>query len=638
MRTKQWIGVIVTFFVLLSGCTNSNRGVVEYPAYFAKSGNILELEKVEVSDTATVLHMRAYYSGGWINIDKNSHLVDNQGNKYDLLSSEGLEIGQEYNMVPNEEKEFSLIFPPIPSNLAAIDYSEGDYDNAWRFWGIELPNHPMKVNLPQGVKDVVIDKKAILPSVELKAGKARLEGQILNYSSGIPTGLSVRVSNPFEYPPASITLSIDSTGVFSGEIDALCALPASIYWMGNAIKCFVAPGETTSLILNTAEMSRKASRLADKRPSLGESVYYGGYMASVSKEIANIDLGDKSTQFNSYESYMSFLQSIAGKTPEELRTFFLDEYKAKKATLDALNASPAAKQILNCGIDLSYASDIADITSWIDRAYIINNQLQTNNEAVQKYYDTKKQDLPDDFYDVLKEFSSINDPQILFARETAETTLQWQMTDKQSVLSKALDTDQGMLFDIMNVAGSLYKIKEFKPLNDEQIAQVPAAFRDVVTDKNNELLQIIETNKSKTGFTETDITKVANEDVFPFILSKFRGKTILFDVWATWCGPCRAANEEMKPMKKELAGKDIVYVFVAGEDSPLETWKNMIPDLPGEHFRLTEKQWTYLRNTFGIQGVPTYFLIDRKGNIREKFTGYPGNPKMKEILLQLLSE
>ena len=143
---------------------------------------------------------------------------------------------------------------------------------------------------------------------------------------------------------------------------------------------------------------------------------------------------------------------------------------------------------------------------------------------------------------------------------------------------------------------------------------------------------------NKVGYTIHDVEKVPKEKVFPYIFSKFKGKIILIDLWATWCGPCRAANIAMKPLKKEFADKGIVYVFVAGDNSPLEEWNNMIPDLHGEHFKLSAEQWSYIDMTFGIKGVPTYFLIDRKGNIREKFTGYPGNTRMEKNLLQLINE
>jgi thiol-disulfide isomerase/thioredoxin len=541
-------------------------------------------------------------------------------------------------MPDSGESEFTLTFPPVDSNVTEVDFSEGDVEGAFKIWGIRLINEPLKVHLPKRPKETSVDKKAVLPPVAFQPGTARLEGQILNYRPGMSGKISVQVSCAFDYSPVEITFPIDEAGKFSGEIDAFSVHPASVYWAGRSIRCYVAPGETTSLVLNQAEISRQGSRSADKRPSLGEPVYYGGYLASLSRELADIQPVFSFRKTENFESFLLFLQTIGTKTPEELKIFFLDEYWAKKAILDTLDVSPACKQVLQCSTDLFYASDILNISAWIDRAYIFNNHLQEDMKTVEKYYATRKFNVPDNFYDVLKDFSLLNDSTLLYAPKAAGSIYEWQAVNRQAILSRVLGTDRGLLFDLMKASGAYTNIKEFKPLDKAQIEQIPADYRRFIEKKNNELLQQIEGIKKKTGFTVNEIKGVAEADVFPSILSKFRGKPILLDFWATWCSPCRAANEELKTVKAELAGKDIVYVFVAGENSPQEKWEMMIPDLQGEHFRLSEKQWNYMGKTFEIHGIPTYFLIDRHGNIKEKLTGYPGIRQMKEKILQLLDE
>ena len=98
------------------------------------------------------------------------------------------------------------------------------------------------------------------------------------------------------------------------------------------------------------------------------------------------------------------------------------------------------------------------------------------------------------------------------------------------------------------------------------------------------------------------------------------------------------AMKMMKPMKEELIDKDIVYVFIAAENSPGTTWNNMIPDIHGEHFRVTNEQWSFLMSNFNIRGVPTYFVVDPEGNITFKQTGFPGVDTMKKELMKALNK
>lgn len=88
----------------------------------------------------------------------------------------------------------------------------------------------------------------------------------------------------------------------------------------------------------------------------------------------------------------------------------------------------------------------------------------------------------------------------------------------------------------------------------------------------------------------------------------------------------------------DLEGKDIVYVFIAGENSPKETWDNMIPDIHGEHYRVTAAQWKYLSKQFSIQGVPTYIIVDKEGAVIQKHTGFPGVDTVKKELMKALEK
>lgn len=86
------------------------------------------------------------------------------------------------------------------------------------------------------------------------------------------------------------------------------------------------------------------------------------------------------------------------------------------------------------------------------------------------------------------------------------------------------------------------------------------------------------------------------------------------DFWNTWCAPCRGAIEAVEPLKNTvLKSDDIVWLYIANESSPLVKYREMIPGIKGIHYRLPKDKWDYLRDKFGIDGIPSYVLVDRSG-------------------------
>lgn len=125
------------------------------------------------------------------------------------------------------------------------------------------------------------------------------------------------------------------------------------------------------------------------------------------------------------------------------------------------------------------------------------------------------------------------------------------------------------------------------------------------------------------------------------IKKNYTGKVAFFDFWATWCPPCRAAMRDVDQIKPELQKQGAVFVYITGETSPEDEWKNSLTEIHGEHYRLTDKQWNEINNNLHMPGIPAYFLLDRKGEIAfENLTegGYPGNEVVKEVITKALNK
>lgn len=136
----------------------------------------------------------------------------------------------------------------------------------------------------------------------------------------------------------------------------------------------------------------------------------------------------------------------------------------------------------------------------------------------------------------------------------------------------------------------------------------------------------------KASVVKTIPANVRGKDILPAIAANYKGKVALVDLWATWCPPCRMAMKKIDEIKGDLAAKGCVFVYVTGETSPEADWSKMIGDIAGDHYRLTDQQWSELCSELGVPGIPAYLLLGKDGKIvydNLSQGGYPGSEILK---------
>lgn len=107
-------------------------------------------------------------------------------------------------------------------------------------------------------------------------------------------------------------------------------------------------------------------------------------------------------------------------------------------------------------------------------------------------------------------------------------------------------------------------------------------------------------------------------------LSDFRGKLVLVDFWASWCGPCRQEMKNLLPIYDELKGEDLVFISIS-LDKREKDWRRMLEteNLPWimlwnkEGFTVGEAPNT-IQKAYGFYSIPFIVLIDREGRIMER--------------------
>jgi thiol-disulfide isomerase/thioredoxin len=221
-----------------------------------------------------------------------------------------------------------------------------------------------------------------------------------------------------------------------------------------------------------------------------------------------------------------------------------------------------------------------------------------------------------------------------YAQEIIRLVEIQRMKTHKSDLARILGTDRGILPDLMETPFICAKMEMFTPLTSDELKEIQQEspfFFNYLTEKNNELLAQIEANKLKGGYTVHDTPETDGERVFTEIVKPFQGKVVFVDFWNTWCGPCRSAMKEFEPSKNAFKEKGVVFIYLANESSPINTWNNMIPGIPGEHFRLKNAQMDELKKKFGFRGIPSYLILNKQGEQIYFKTGFDGGAIKKTL-------
>ena len=122
-------------------------------------------------------------------------------------------------------------------------------------------------------------------------------------------------------------------------------------------------------------------------------------------------------------------------------------------------------------------------------------------------------------------------------------------------------------------------------------------------------------------------------------LSDLSGKYVYIDVWATWCGPCRAEIPFLKKVEEKYHDKNIAFVSISVDvDKDLEKWKKFVEEKQLGGIQLfADKNWNSdFMKSFSINSIPRFILIDPSGKVVSADAARPSSPKLQEQLDGLL--
>ena len=122
-------------------------------------------------------------------------------------------------------------------------------------------------------------------------------------------------------------------------------------------------------------------------------------------------------------------------------------------------------------------------------------------------------------------------------------------------------------------------------------------------------------------------------------LSDFIGSVVYVDVWATWCGPCRAEMPFLHDLEAEYSDKNVTFIGVSvDEEKNRQVWLDMMEEKDMQGVQIFADGWSQITKDYAINGIPRFMLFDTEGNVSNLNADRPSSDDIRPALDALLVE
>jgi len=116
---------------------------------------------------------------------------------------------------------------------------------------------------------------------------------------------------------------------------------------------------------------------------------------------------------------------------------------------------------------------------------------------------------------------------------------------------------------------------------------------------------------------------------------QFKGKVVVIDFWATWCGPCRMEIPGYIELQKKYGKDGLVIVGVSLDEKGPSVVKQFAEKF-GVNYQMVMADEGIVEAFGGIEAIPTTFIVDRSGKIRDRKIGAEPTAEYEKRLLAFL--
>jgi thiol-disulfide isomerase/thioredoxin len=121
-------------------------------------------------------------------------------------------------------------------------------------------------------------------------------------------------------------------------------------------------------------------------------------------------------------------------------------------------------------------------------------------------------------------------------------------------------------------------------------------------------------------------------------LKQFKGKVVFLNFWATWCGPCKEEMPSMEALCEKFKGNPFIFLTISVDYEEKKKVKEFI-DKHRYTFPVLIDPKCFTLDLYGVKGIPTTILIDKKGNMIGRSVGpkdwnHPGIVSIVNYLIE----
>ena len=598
--------LILGVATLITSCAPKVK-VIENPIFEQTLTRILDISRVEISDSTTLVTVDVtYYPNYWIMFSKETR-IEVEGQEFVATAIEGAEFDKQFWLPESGKATLKLTFPPISKKAKSMNFIEGHKDSDWKIYDIDLTGRKKEIakwhpELPEELRKEINDME--IPKPILEKGRTKVRIHLMGFKDGMDSSIELKASSSAFVNDDKKVIYDPEKGYAETELLLFGSTRYNI-WNRNMNGVFwVAPNDEMDVYVDCHQFTKTVyTRREGRDEYMPASIFttgvYSDYNNATSTRKGWIIF--PRNIINEFSYKMSADDYIA--KIKEVRDFYLDSLDRRS------DLRPIDKKINKLMID----SHCCELAMHADENFMAAFKREHNDiewRDIAKHYTPPT--LTADFYKAALQGIDLNDESFLMTTNNPIFYFNRNL--------KILNLPDGNVYKEQNIFfWDLLDKAQDLTITAEEMALAQKFKNQLFYEALQHLY--IETQRkyaAAQGKAKIEHTPAVDDDkLLETIIAPHKGKVVIVDFWFVGCSGCYMDFERYASLKKKSELKDVVWIYIDRE-SPLVPYTTCIADLDGIHYRFTKEQWDAVGEKYGFSAAPTYFFVEKDGTYRHR--------------------